>query len=55
MVVGKSGKAVTIRFPKGMVEELAAHAERNGRSRNSEIVSRLRRTLKKKAVSNQVT
>ena len=45
MVVGKDGKAVVVRFPKEMLSRLTAAANRAGRSRNSEIVQRLHRSL----------
>jgi hypothetical protein len=53
MVVGKDGKPITIRFPDGLAEELAVAASENGRSRNTEIVLRLKKSLGKAAKASK--
>ncbi len=45
MVVGKEGVSVVVRFPRELLERLTAAARRNGRSRNTEIVMRLTRSV----------
>jgi len=49
MVVGKDGKPITIRFPEGLADDLSEAAVANGRSRNTEIVYRLLKSLGKPA------
>jgi len=37
-IVGREGRAVTVRFPPGLVEALDKAAVEDGRSRNTEII-----------------
>lgn len=53
MVVGKDGKPITIRFPGELADELAVAAAQNGRSRNTEIVLRLKKSLGKAKSARQ--
>lgn len=39
-------KPVTVRFPHGLLDRLDAEAQRQGRSRNTEIIARLQQSLK---------
>lgn len=45
VIARATDQAVTVRFPPGMVDRLDAASKRSGRSRNSEIVVRLKDTL----------
>lgn len=38
-------QAVTVRFPPGLLDRLDAEAQREGRSRNTEIIRRLAESL----------
>lgn len=48
IVVSGKGEATRIRFPKGVLKQLATAAAQSGRSRNSEIVYRLVTSLNQK-------
>jgi hypothetical protein len=45
LVVPANGEPSVVRFPNGLLKQLGAEAEKNGRSRNSEIVYRLVQSL----------
>lgn len=49
MIASKQDPAVTVRFPKPVLDAATRAAKRNGRSRNSEIVARLAESLKVKS------
>ena len=44
-IAAKHAEQVTVRMPEGMREELAKRAAENGRSANTEIVTRLQQSL----------
>lgn len=45
MIAKRTDKAMTIRFPPGLLERLDVAAAGNGRSRNSEVIVRLVESL----------
>lgn len=53
MIAKKTDPAVTIRFPKTVLEEVTRAASENKRSRNSEILVRLAGSLRSTGVSRK--